>query len=62
MKPENNITPILKPSKESKSFEGSCDYYLENGYVVFTEEYHLRRGHCCKNACRHCPYGFKKKQ
>ena len=62
MRPENNITPSIKPSKEIKSFEGSCDYYLENGYVVFTEEYHLKRGKCCKNACRHCPYGFKKKQ
>jgi len=62
MRPENNITPPIKPSKESKPFEGCGDYYLENGYVVFTEEYHLKRGHCCKNSCRHCPYGFKKKQ
>ena len=38
------------------------DYYIENGLLVFTATYHLRRGHCCKNACRHCPYGFKKKK
>ena len=38
------------------------DYYLtEEGYLVFTEKYHLKRGYCCKNACRHCPYGFEKK-
>lgn len=36
------------------------DYYIENGLVVFTAAYHLKRGHCCKNGCRHCPYGFKK--
>ncbi|HEY5751415.1 MAG TPA: DUF5522 domain-containing protein [Chryseolinea sp.] len=36
-------------------------YYMENGFVVFTEAYHLKRGYCCKNGCRHCPYGFKKK-
>jgi hypothetical protein len=24
---------------------------------VFTREYHLKRGYCCKNGCRHCPYG-----
>ncbi|MFC0185825.1 DUF5522 domain-containing protein [Pseudarcicella hirudinis] len=34
------------------------DFYLnEQGYMVFTEKYHLKRGFCCKNGCRHCPYG-----
>jgi hypothetical protein len=23
---------------------------------VFTASYHLRRGYCCENRCRHCPY------
>ncbi len=23
------------------------DFYLENGYVVFTEVYHKKRGYCC---------------
>ncbi|WP_169731861.1 DUF5522 domain-containing protein [Runella limosa] len=37
------------------------DYYTdENGFIVFTAAYHLKRGYCCKNGCRHCPYGFKK--
>ena len=31
-------------------------YYLENGKVVFTPEYHMARGHCCGSKCRHCPY------
>lgn len=35
-------------------------YYLENGFWVFTEQYHILRGHCCKSGCRHCAYGFKK--
>jgi len=34
------------------------DYYLENGFVVFTAAYHLKRGSCCGNACRHCPYDY----
>jgi hypothetical protein len=38
----------------------SPDFYMENGLVVFTEKYHLKRGYCCKSGCRHCPYGFKK--
>jgi hypothetical protein len=36
------------------------DYYFENGLMVFTCEYHLKRGYCCQSGCRHCPWGFKK--
>ena len=32
------------------------DFYREGAYVVFTAAYHLRRGYCCENGCRHCPY------
>ncbi|WP_162098405.1 DUF5522 domain-containing protein [Nitritalea halalkaliphila] len=31
-------------------------YYFEGPYMVFTEKYHLLRGYCCTNGCRHCPY------
>lgn len=31
-------------------------YYMEDGFMVFTEAYHLARGTCCGNACRHCPF------
>jgi hypothetical protein len=31
-------------------------YYLEDGKVVFTPYYHIQRGYCCGNRCRHCPY------
>ncbi len=38
------------------------DYYLsDEGYIVFTEKYHLKRGYCCKSGCKHCPYGYDKK-
>lgn len=47
-------------SKRSKLAEE--DYYLsEEGFIIFTEAYHLKRGHCCKSGCKHCPYGFNKK-
>ena len=37
------------------------DYIIdEQGRYVFTREYLLRRGYCCKNGCRNCPYGFRK--
>jgi hypothetical protein len=32
------------------------DFYIENGRLVFTEQYHLKRGYCCGSGCRHCPY------
>ena len=33
------------------------DYYLDDhGNTVFTAAYHLKRGTCCQNGCRHCPY------
>ncbi|MFM2207383.1 MAG: hypothetical protein RL213_1358 [Bacteroidota bacterium] len=36
------------------------DYYLSpEGFVVFTEQYHLKRGYCCQSGCRHCPWKFK---
>lgn len=36
-------------------------YYSPEGYIVFTEVYHLKRGYCCKSGCKHCPYGFDRK-
>ena len=35
-------------------------YYLEGDKVIFTEAYHLQRGVCCNNKCRHCPYKSEK--
>ena len=37
------------------------DYYRsKEGYIVFTEQYHLKRGYCCNSNCLHCPYTDKK--
>lgn len=32
--------------------------YLDpfTGLFVMTAGFHLKRGHCCHNGCRHCPY------
>jgi DNA replicative helicase MCM subunit Mcm2 (Cdc46/Mcm family) len=32
------------------------DYYKEGDRVVFTALFHSKRGFCCGNSCRHCPY------
>ncbi len=47
-------------NKNESVLELKEDYYWENGFMVFTEAYHLRRGHCCNSGCRHCPYGLSK--
>ncbi|QEC78789.1 DUF5522 domain-containing protein [Mucilaginibacter ginsenosidivorax] len=37
------------------------DYYInEDGNFVFTKQYHLARGYCCKNKCLHCPWDYGK--
>jgi hypothetical protein len=47
------VTPL--PGEQ----EGA-DYYLnENGLITFTAKYHLDRGYCCGNGCRHCPFDFE---
>ncbi|MBO9199876.1 MULTISPECIES: DUF5522 domain-containing protein [Niastella] len=38
--------------------EGVDFYYNEQGYMVLTAQYHLERGHCCGNGCRHCPFDY----
>ena len=38
-----------------KLVEG-LDYYFENGLMVLTARFLLKRGYCCGNGCRHCPY------
>lgn len=41
--------------------EGEDFYFNEQGLMVFTEAYHLKRGYCCGSGCKHCPYSKKKK-
>jgi len=43
---------------ESEMKEG-IDFYYEAGLMVFTEQYHLKRGYCCGNGCRNCPYNYE---
>lgn len=31
-------------------------YFDEEGNLVMTEAFHKKRGFCCGNSCRHCPY------
>ncbi|WP_301930743.1 DUF5522 domain-containing protein [Ferruginibacter sp.] len=51
---------IAKDLPKTNYFIEGIDFYLEKTFSVFTAWYHLKRGYCCNNGCRHCPYGFKK--
>lgn len=42
-------------TKQPRFVEGE-DFYFENGLMVLTAKYLLKRGYCCGNGCRHCPY------
>ncbi len=33
-------------------------YYNSQGYIVLTEKFHLKKGYCCGNGCKHCPYHY----
>lgn len=39
--------------------EGEDYYFNEQGYIVLTAKYHLQKGFCCGNSCKHCPYNYE---
>jgi hypothetical protein len=43
----------------SQWIEGIHYYINEEGLMVLTEKYHLERGYCCGNGCKHCPYQYE---
>ena len=54
---ENEMIDFSKKSQMTEE-----DYYLSHeGYIIFTEKYHFKRGYCCKSGCKHCPFGYDKK-
>jgi hypothetical protein len=48
---------ISQHNDEGGSYKLSpSDFYIEDGKYVFTKEFHLKRGSCCGNGCKNCPY------
>ncbi|WP_020568728.1 DUF5522 domain-containing protein [Neolewinella persica] len=56
--PQPNKDPQSPKKKEDTATVAvSEDYYFDdNGLMVMTAAFHSKRGFCCGNACRHCPY------
>jgi hypothetical protein len=48
-----------KPAKGPTALQPGEDYYYDGPYMVFTAQYHLKRGTCCNSGCRHCPFRSK---
>ena len=46
-----NDKPLNVPLKEGEDF-----IYNDQGLMVFTKDYHLKRGYCCESKCLNCPY------
>ena len=44
----------------SQWIEGVHYYINEEGLVVLTSQFHLERGYCCGNRCKHCPYDHER--
>lgn len=47
---------IARPYFDPNTLLEYVDYTVEQGNYVFSAWYHLKRGKCCGNGCRHCPY------
>jgi hypothetical protein len=44
----------------SKNKEEQEDYYIDaKGRWVFMAAYHEKRGYCCGEACKHCPFEYE---
>eukprot|EP01039_Chlorochromonas_danica_P008886 gene8886-9802_t len=52
------LSPELEELHRTACAAGQ-DTYIDpaTGYTVFTSLFHEKKGKCCGNACRHCPYG-----
>lgn len=52
--------PESVPKGPALHLEPEDFYTTEDGLMVFTRTYHLKRGSCCKSGCRHCPWKYRK--
>lgn len=62
MKSETKIESVAAKLKKPQTFTEGADYYFENGLMVLTAHFLLKRGNCCGSGCRNCPYSNKETQ
>ena len=55
--PEHPMFSAINAAHDAAVAEGKLGYLDPGtGLFVMTAEHHVRRGKCCHNGCRHCPY------
>lgn len=47
---------FAKPFYTNANLIEHLDYEMQNSYMVFTRWFFLKRGTCCKNSCKNCPF------
>ena len=52
----NHLVELASQYRVNDQFIEHIDYTVEKGKYVFSKWYHLKRGSCCGNRCRNCPY------
>ena len=50
----------IETSEKPEKFVEGIDYYFEKGLMILTAHFLLKRGYCCRNGCRNCPYSQDK--
>ena len=58
----NQMLEIASQYRNDDRLIEYIDYTIENASCVFTKWYHLKRGTCCGNGCRNCPYTSSEKK
>lgn len=56
----NQQSSSQKKASDSQdvTLKEGMDYYIDQGLMVFTAAFLQKRGYCCESGCRHCPYGY----
>jgi hypothetical protein len=54
--PNSEVAGLKSKKAEPQPLQAGDYYFNSQGLMVFTEQYHLRRGYCCGSGCRHCPW------
>lgn len=52
---QRNRKAACLPEPVASTLEAE-DFYYDGPFLVFTAAYLRKRGYCCGNGCRHCPY------
>jgi Family of unknown function (DUF5522) len=55
----SSMTKIEELHQKACDLEQDTYIDPESGYMVLTSKAHLKRGVCCGNVCRHCPFNYQ---